>query len=567
MRLLLSKHRLFAPVLLVGIILAVYLPAVQSGIHPIDDPGIISRYSSSLSLSQIFLSGSSYYYRPIVEFSFWLDNFLWGLEPHTMHLENVLLHCVNTLLLFVFVRKVIDTECSILIPFTAALLFALHPVNVEAVAWIAGRTDPLLTLFVLATMLCWLNWLNTPDWVTLSVALALYSAALLSKETALVVSAVLILFSLAWPGAATVKQRRTVVVILAVLVVAIIIVFVLVVQGGTGGLGKFMYCDRQHVIQIVQGVLISLGFYLKKLVVPFPLNFAIDTVSSWYAVFGLLFFPMISWLFRQQRKAALLFCAATFCILPASILTVKPVAWTPFAERYLYLTSAFFVVGLSVSASALWDTHKKVLALVAMCLVPLFFVVSLQRTMLWNDKLAFFQDTAAKSPKFGSVYYSLGGVLAQNGDIVRASEAFHTAEQFNQRASMRYPIKAAIMWTLLAQGENLKVKDYFLRLFPNKQDAPADFLELLYKADIKRLAQIAENDKYVLATDLLETLILLDQKQPDPFWLYQSGRMALIASDTSKAAEFFRRAYSKAPLDAHYREASLINLRRLEQGK
>jgi hypothetical protein len=72
-------------------------------------------------------------------------------------------------------------------------------------------------------------------------------------------------------------------------------------------------------------------------------------------------------------------------------------------------------------------------------------------------------------------------------------------------------------------------------------------------------------DKTMLAEDLLETLQLLNQKKPDPFWLYRSGQISLMSGDELKATDFFRRAYTTAPTDAHYRDAAKNSLKRLEQ--
>jgi protein O-mannosyl-transferase len=123
------------------------------------------------------------------------------------------------------------------------------------------------------------------------------------------------------------------------------------------------------------------------------------------------------------------------------------------------------------------------------------------------------------------------------------------------------------MGTLIAKGENRKARELFFRLFRQKKDAPAGFLELLYKADGKRINSLPAEAKHRLAEDLIETLDLLNQKQSDPFWLYRSGQMALILGNSKKAADCFRRAYTAAPFDAHYRGAALTNLRRLEQNK
>lgn len=71
----------------------------------------------------------------------------------------------------------------------------------------------------------------------------------------------------------------------------------------------------------------------------------------------------------------------------------------------------------------------------------------------------------------------------------------------------------------------------------------------------------------MLANDLLETLGLLNLKRPDPFWLYRSGQIALIAGNSNEAADFFLKAYDAAPTDAHYKGAAKTNYLRLEAGK
>jgi len=556
-------HPLFVPVLLVAVILATYYPAIPSGTHPIDDPGIFSLYSATPPLMQILLPSNSYYYRPLVELSFWLDNLFWGMESSVMHLESILLHCANSLLVFLLACKLSDDNRSRLIPLLAALLFALHPVNVEAVAWIAGRTDPLLALFVLSGSFFWLRWLDATRWQDMTVAFALFGAALFTKETALAFGAIIVLLAVTRQGSTTVRQRLTAVGILSAPSL-LLVLYALIFRGGSSGLSRFLSTTNLYPAQAIRDALIAFGFYAKKLLLPFPLNFAIHEVSPFYTLAGVAVFVFLCWILRRHRLAGILFLSAVFFILPAVLVAVKQVAWTLFAERYLYLPTAFFVLGVSVVVSDYWDRQKKILLPVALCLIVSFAGISFQRASLWADKLAFFQDAVAKSPRFGSVYYSLGGILAQNGKTDQAAEAFAAADRLNQRDSMRYPIKAAIMGSLIAKGENSEAREFFFKLFRQKKDAPANFLELLYKVDGKRINSLSAEAKQLLAEDLIETLELLNKKQPDPFWLYQSGQFAVQAGDKNRAADFFRRAYTAAPPDAHYRGAAKTLFLRLE---
>ncbi len=554
--------------MLVAVILATYYPALFSGIHPVDDPGIIARFSASPPLSDILLPGNNYYFRPFVELSFYLDNWLWGLESSVMHLENILLHCANSLLVYFLARMIIDGQDNKtgLIPLLAALLFALHPVNVEAVTWIAGRTDPLLAMFVLSSSYLWLRWLDQPRWQNIVATLLLFGAALLTKETALAFGAVVILLALAWSGAATNRQRLTAVSMMAV-PGGVLVFFALVLRSSSSGLSRFISGTDLQVAKDLWQALTAFGFYVRKLIFPFPLNFAINDVHPMYGFLALLIIPGLFWMFRHYRLSGVLLLSSALFIMPAILVAVKQVAWTPFAERYLYLPTAFFALGL-VNIYEIWQRkYPVVLPSVIVLLICGAAFGSFQRNLLWKDSLSFFQDAVTKSPEFGSLYHSLGGLLLQKGEIDRAAEAFTTADRLNQRVSMRYPIKSGIMGTMIAGGKYFDARTYFFQLFKKKQDAPIDFLELLYTADSKRLETIEKEGKVLLANDLLETLELLSQKKPDPFWFYRSGQIALIAGKTDEAADFFRRAYEAAPIYAHYKAAAKTFFIRLEAEK
>lgn len=565
----LLRHPLSIPLLLVAVILAVYYPALHGGIHPVDDPGIFALYSASPPLSTILLPGNGYYYRPIVELSFYLDNLLWGMEPATMHLENILLHCTNSLLVFLLARKILvkQNNETLVLPLLSALLFALHPVNVEAVTWIAGRTDPLLALFILSSCCFLIRWLDTARWQDISASLLMFGAALLTKETALAYTAVMVLLVLTCQGTPTVRHRLNAVGIVAVSV-ALLVIFVLIFRSGTSsGLSRFLSgMDLQLLSAVWQG-LIALGFYVRKLVFPFPLNFAINEVHPLNGLLGMVLFPLLWWISRRYRLSGVLFTSAVLLILPALLIAVKQIAWTPFAERYLYLSTAFLALG-GINITEAWQRKYPAAVLTFFVMLLCGSVAgSFQRNLLWKDSLFFFEDTVAKSPEFGSVHHSLGGLLMQKGQIDRAAAEFAAADRLNKRDSMRYTIKSSIMGTKIVKGDPLGARVYFFQLFKVKKDAPVDFLELLYRADSKRLESIEKAGKVLLAHDLLETLELLNMKKPDPFWLYRSGQIALVAGNRADAVDFFRKAYAVAPMDAHYKGAAKTNYLRLEAGK
>lgn len=551
-------------VILVAVILVVYYPAMFNGINSFDDTGIIAHYSILPPISRILLPGNGFYYRPLLELSYWLDSCLWGMAPTVMHLENILLHCVNSLLVFLLTCRASKSDANSFpfIPLLCTLLFSLHPVNVEAVVWIAGRSDPLLSFFSLSAILFWLRWLDETKWQDLIVAQLLFVAALLTKETALAGGMVGVLLAVYWPGSATLKQRTSAVGVMSLLML-FLVVYSLLFRSGSSALSRVISGADLPDGPGWWGAVTAFGFYAKKLVVPVPLNFAITEVHPIYGLAGVALLPLLYWTFRRYQKAGVILISAALLILPAVIVAVKQVAWTPFAERYLYLPSSLCAVGFSIIVqSCVKQSRKSIALLILVVCIYAFFSVS--RIMLWNNKLAFIQDAISKSPDFGILYDELGLLLLKNGEVDRAADALATADRLNKRPSVRLPIKANQMGIQLAKGNYSGARELFFNVFKRKNEAPADFLELLFKADNKRVHTLSGKDRVLLAEDILETLDLLNQKRPDPFWLYQSGQLSLmIIGDKAKAADFYFRSYTSAPADAHYRGAAGRQLRKL----
>lgn len=561
-------HFLFAPVLFAAVILAVYYPAISNGFHTIDDPGIIAFFSSPPPLSDILLPGRNYYYRPIIELSYYIDSKLWGMEPSVMHLENILLHISNALLVFYIAKKFATNypERSSYIPILASLLFAFHPLNVEAVSWVSGRTDPMAALFILSACFLLICWLENPKCQYAVGSVVLFVLGVLTKETALMFLPASLLFVLIWPS---VSGRRRMYAAGGI-VASSLMVFALIMlswESGVKSLVSFFSDNRCDAGVWCQNSLVAFGFYVKKLLLPLPLNFAISEVDQSYLSLGVLVLVALAAALVVNRLTALFFIVAAMMISPALLVATKQIAWTPFAERYMYMPTAFLCLGTGSLFFLLGKRNLNRLVPFVVVVVCAAGYASFQRNLLWGDKLAFYQDAVVKSPGFGSVYNELGGQLLQHGQAVKASEVFVVADRINKRPSMKLLIKANIMVAMVANGKPQAARDYFFQLFSEKKAAPAKFIEILYTADGMRLAGLEKERKVLLTRDLLETLDLLYQSKRDPFWLYRSGQLALGIGQKKEAADFFRRAYADAPVDSHYKAAAKTNYTRLETSK
>lgn len=177
--------------LLVIAVLTLYYPTMFAEVSVLDDREAISGMlnTDTFDLKSILFPRSmdGGYYRPLIGISYAIDRFWWFLDSKIMHFENILMHLINTLLVFWLGSRLCRQQQSekMMLPFWGALLFALHPINAESVNWISGRTDPLACMFVLAAMLLVLRYKEQKKMLLLLLAGILALLGALAKETAL----------------------------------------------------------------------------------------------------------------------------------------------------------------------------------------------------------------------------------------------------------------------------------------------------------------------------------------------------------------------------------------------
>jgi len=559
--------------LLAVVVLGVYYPALSAGINSVDDPHIIAAYeiAGQRTLATIFRPGGTYYYRPLIELSYYLDNLFWSMHPRFMHLENILLHAGNALLVFFLARQLArgwSLKAS-WFPLASALLFALHPVNSESVIWIAGRTDPLAALFVLAALCALLRCLNADRFRYLWPALLLFALGVLAKEIALCFLPVALLLAFCWPGSP--RVRKSVLVVLAgVAACGSLLVLGFLAFSSSFSASAFLHNGSGGGAAELQAALTALGFYLKKLVLPLPLNFAIDAVSPLYLFPGALFLLLLPFWLRKRSLPALFASACLVLLLPALAIAVKQVAWTPFGERYLYLPSAFFclsVTGALAGAPERLQLGRRLLPLALLVAVAAAWITG-ERAELWHDNLGLYRDTVAKSPGFGAAHFELATALLDRRELPEGRAELEAAERLNKRPSMKYPIKVGLMSVRLQGGDFQGAREYFYGIFPTKQQAEPDFLRLLDLAD-EGLANKTPDitGKNGIYNDMIDTYELLFQKTRDPFYLFQSGKVAYQCGDGARALGFMRQAVRLAPAETHYSAAAKTWVHKLEAGQ
>ncbi|MFT5129303.1 MAG: hypothetical protein ACI8W8_002925 [Rhodothermales bacterium] len=203
-----------APVFLLVLCLLVYGRVLTFGYTNWDDPTYIVnnpvlQQADAASLRGVFTPGSiphEVLYIPVTYLSFWLERACFDLRPDALHGTNLLLHLANVLLLWALLR---GRFAAGLVAFAGALLFALHPLQVETVAWCSGRKDLLATAFALLCLHAWQR--KQSQWSLVFAAFAIFA-----KPTMLILPALLLI----WDPASWRERRPTLVATAALSLIA-----------------------------------------------------------------------------------------------------------------------------------------------------------------------------------------------------------------------------------------------------------------------------------------------------------------------------------------------------------
>ncbi|PKN13756.1 MAG: hypothetical protein CVU69_00865 [Deltaproteobacteria bacterium HGW-Deltaproteobacteria-4] len=564
--------------LLVLAVLLAYYPSLSAGYNSIDDLKMISSIDQAgpLDLRQLFVRSGSYYYRPLTILTYTLDRDLWGTIPSFMHLENILLHLACACLVFAITKRLLPLwgPKGLWPALLAALFFALHPIATESVSWISGRTDPLMAVFLLLAV--WLSLLALPagrPLAALAGSGALFVACL-AKEVAVFILPALLWLITVYPGHGgwldKLRRRWWTLLMPTLGIIGYFVLRHLAIARDSGintalkgvTAGDYDLLDKGRIAFKVY------GFYLKKLFIPWPLNFAIVEISGGYVLAGILLAVLLLYLIWRADVAGA-FGLMAFCVLsPALLVVFGKMTWTPLAERYLYTSIALFapllaflVIRLRTLVSAPLRRRCD-LALALLLLV--FFATTLHRAWIWQDNLRLYQDTFAKSPDLVSIKTELASALIRKGRSAEA-EVILADMQTGSNAPDFINDDMNLAGALLSRGDLEGARAILLPLLNTKPKKYYDLLQHLLRINDHRIGR-AETPELRLAIQQ-ESLAWLEEQQrlrPGAFTNYRIAKMQLSMGDKTEALTSFRAALEKTPADAHYRGAAETFIRQLE---
>ena len=381
-----------------------------------------------------------HYYRPAVILSYQLDRAIAGRSEgrpstdaaliRTMHATNVVLHAGATALVFALGRALLPVATvSPVVPFAAALLFAVHPIHVESVAWIAGRSDLLCTVFGLLAALAWLAARTRSQAVPAAGAAAAALASFLAKETglSLVLLAPLLLLS---PLPRDPRWRRPREAALPLLFLGGACLTYAALRASALPPGSDALGDRPG--SAVAATLGALGWYAVKLVWPLPACALVGTppggpwvVAGLIVVLAAASFLGWSWSRRSVDAERIAFSLLVVTLLPALPVAARLVAKTSVAERYLYLPSAGFC--LLVALLAARATHRSLATALVLVGAAAGAGATVLGTEVFADPFTFWERTARTCRGHGQPLLEYGILLGARGRTDEAIAAFEGA--------------------------------------------------------------------------------------------------------------------------------------------
>ncbi|MCD4812947.1 hypothetical protein K8S19_04575 [bacterium] len=329
-----------------------------------------------------FHSWTNGFFRPLIVFSYQLDLSLWKFNPCGYHVTNIFFHASNAFLVFqlcrIFLRLfAVNTNHSGWLCFLSALLFLAMPNHTEAVTWIAGRNDLLVTFFMLLSLIAYCHYLLKPKSILLTAMLLSFAAALLSKEIAMIFPGYIIILGIAMLWSNKANRKKLVAIGTAPLSVLLVLgaYFILRYQAS----GQFFggYDTEYHLNIFNLNTLRSLTATIWRSFIPtLPYtHFAFITSPVFIIPFSLSLLGILTLFFRRLLASAksetVFFLYLLFCLLLAWL----PAATLPIAlfsstnERYIYFPTVFVSMGLPFFISRLTGPAKRTWIIISLSFI------------------------------------------------------------------------------------------------------------------------------------------------------------------------------------------------------
>jgi Tfp pilus assembly protein PilF len=472
-----TRYRLAA--LFVGVMtFLVYLPALRNGFVNWDDPDYVYENQNiqsidSRSLGWMFSTFHLQIWHPLTWLSHAVDYAIWGLNPIGHHLTSIIFHGMNASLIVVLVMHLLDKrseellspplyspshQSALIVAMATGLLFGLHPLHVESVAWISERKDVLYAFFYLLSIISYLKYAlseqrrqKVRNYI---LCLLFFIFSIMSKPLAITLPVVLLILDVYPLGRLRLKSlfkfRQRVFVEKLPLLIPGLISAIITLVALQKEISSFAVRPGERIFIAIG----SIGFYLSRIIWPMALSplypyparislFSLEYVSSLFLILGITSFCILSW--KKHKVFSAVWAYFIVTLLP--VLKIVKVGTQAAADRYSYLPSIgpFLLMGLGIAW--LWEkyispkngvTLKKLSVIALLILISgILSVITINQTAIWKNSLALW-NAELKRYSIPAAYNNRGDAYLALGQYQRAIEDYDKTIELDRDFAKAY---------------------------------------------------------------------------------------------------------------------------------
>ncbi len=446
--------------LIIAAVFCVYLPSINGGFI-IDDDTLVSEsriIKAADGLARIWSSEKTVDFWPATNTSFWIEWRLWKMHPTGYHATNLILHVAEAFLIWLILRKL-----SIPGAFLAALIFALHPVNVESVAWISSRKNLTAMLFFLLSIYWYLKTLKRTATQTAQnhpednhreaesgfphpssfiphpssyywLSLAAFLLAMLGKGSAAVTP--LLLLGITWWFRPVTRRDLMWTAPFFLVAVALVVVNMWFQTHGSG--------EPYHTATLTESLLGAGGviwFYLYKALMPLDLAFvypqwkiAAGNLLWWLPLAAAVAVTLVLWLCRKGWGRPLLFSWGFFCVALLPVMGFADVGFMQYslvANRHEHI-AIIAVIALALAPFCIWHGRMSgatrwIASGIIVAAVAILAFFTWRESGLYHDEFKLYQVTLEKNPSCWMAHNNWGLALDKAGRTEEAIAHYRQA--------------------------------------------------------------------------------------------------------------------------------------------
>jgi Flp pilus assembly protein TadD len=411
------------------------------------------------------------WYKPLVYLSWQAEYKLSEGEPWLFHLNNLLLHIINSVLAFFILlhllKALIKQQNKIWIfALFGALLFALHPMKVESVAWAMERKDMLFGIFFLSGLLAYIFFIRTRKAIYLTITFCAYALGLLSKSMIIVFPLILFVVDIAFSNTRRIKFQLAKIPLLLLMLGGLYIYGVLfnydsILHGITGNtdisLADGSIIEGARISIYERGLASSFRILSMGDRFFFPINLSIvypegnimsgGVVPGWFVIFPLVLASIIiiGFIFRK-RVTVILIGSLIFIIGLLPVLGMPGDSSSFIADRYTYIPSLGAI--LLICYLAFWFYKSggwisNVVLAIMLILTSLNAYASYNRTKVFHDSMSLWNDVINKYPTATIAWDNRGSARNKLGDLEGAVADYSIAIQLSPMQASLYNNRGA----------------------------------------------------------------------------------------------------------------------------